>query len=146
CFVQRGDDGVSVNRPRLVIETGALIAGDVETRESPAVLRDRTVVRSREAHRRQVESLVRGIVTVNADEPVVAVSHVQNGRRVESVNVIERALPGNELEQRASRNIIEIVVVGAIPIIPTCPPEDAILLADVVIDADRAGVVARPLL
>ena len=82
-LVERRDERVGLVRAQLAGDAGALVAGDVEAGEPPDAVGNRRVIRRGEPERGQVEVVVRRVRVGAADEPVVAVAHVQNRGRVE---------------------------------------------------------------
>jgi hypothetical protein len=74
-------------------------------------------------------------------EVVVTVAQVQHRRRIEDVDLIEGELAGDELEPLACGEVVEVVVVVAVPVVPAEASVDALLPSQVVIDTDRVGRV-----
>ena len=91
-LVQRGNEGVVFNRPILAGHARALEARDVETRELPDVVGNRVGVGGRKAELRQIEPEILRIALVAAQEPVVTEADIEDRRRVDRIDVIERHL------------------------------------------------------
>ena len=91
----------------------------------------------REPQAGQVEVVVLRVRVGAAHEPVVAVADVQDRAGAEQPDVIERDLPRDELEPLAGGEVAEVVVVVAVPIVPADAAVHALLVGQVVVDADR---------
>ena len=134
---QGGDERVVLDRAVLAGNACALEAREVEARELPDLSRREVRERRGETQLGGIKPVIGGIALVATEELVVAVPNVHDGRRVQRVDVIERHLARDEPEPLPRRQVVEVVVVVAVPVVPADAAIHALLVCKVVVDAQR---------
>ena len=121
---------------------GGRVTLHVEARETGLLdLGNLVLVQGGESQLGQVHAVAAGIRIAAANEAVVTVLEVQHHGGRQHVDVVDHRVPGNELEPFAGGDGLIIVVVVAGPRVEADSREEPLLVADVLIPADRVRVV-----
>ena len=134
-FGKRRGDRVIIHGAILIGRAVADVAGQVDARKADLVGEHLADVLRREAQGREVEPNRRSWLIGTADEAVVAVARVQHERRSERGDVINGGRFRNEVELRSDKGIVEVVVIQAVAIIRAIADEEALAVAEVLVDA-----------
>src|ERR1043165_1115406 len=113
---------------------------EIETRKPADAFANRIVERSGKTERGQVHPILTFRRVRSANEPIETVPEIQHGVGVECVNFVYHSLSGLEDKPVSDVNRIGVVVVGALPVIPTVTTKQFVFVADALVKAD--GVIA----